>query len=120
MGSQLASINIRCHDLNVPSRNGSATMPGLSGSASVKDKTFNVTLTNPSLDSPVTTQIRLSTGSITEGRGTILTHAEKNAANTFDRPNEVALAQISVKVSSNRAEVTIPPRAIVSLQLKMA
>ncbi len=104
----------------MPSRNGSAVMPGLSGSASIKDKTLTVTLTNPSLDSPVTTQIRLTTGSITEARGTVLTHAEKNAANTFDRPNEVALAPIPVKVSSNRTEITIPARAVVSLQLKMA
>jgi alpha-N-arabinofuranosidase len=120
MGAQAASINIRCHELKVPSRNGPAVMPGLSGSASIKDKIFNVTLINPSLDSPITTQIRLTTGSITEGRGSVLTHAEKNAANTFDRPNEVALAPIPVKVSANRTEITIPPHAIVSLQLKMA
>jgi alpha-N-arabinofuranosidase len=39
MQSQLALMNIRCDELKVPSRNGDATMPGLSGSASSMERT---------------------------------------------------------------------------------
>jgi alpha-N-arabinofuranosidase len=120
MRSQLASMNIRCDELKVPSRNGTAAMPGLSGSASVNGKTLTVTMTNPSLDSPVTAQIRLTSGSIVEGRGSVLTHAEMNAGNTLDRPNEVKLTALPVTVRGNRTEISIPQHAVVSLDLKMA
>jgi alpha-L-arabinofuranosidase len=105
--------------LKVPSRNGAATMPGLSGSASINGKSLTVTLTNPSLDSPVTAHIRLASGNIVEGRGSILTHAEMTAGNTFDHPNEVRLAPFPVTVRGNRTELAIPPRAVVSLALTM-
>jgi alpha-L-arabinofuranosidase len=95
-------------------------MPGLSGSASTNGKSLTVTLTNPSLDSPIATHIRLASGNIVEGRGSILTHAAMTAGNTFDHPNEVRLAPFPVTVRGNRTEVSIPPRAVVSLALKMA
>src|SRR5271168_3960733 len=78
MGARLAQMQIHCDELKVPSRigaNGSATISHLSGSASVKDKTLTVTLTNPSLDAPLATQIHLTSGNITEGKGTVLTHS---------------------------------------------
>jgi alpha-L-arabinofuranosidase len=120
MGSQLASMRIRCDDLRVPSRNGPATMFGLSGSASIKDKSLTVTLTNPSLDSSVLARIRLASGSIVEGRGTVLTHPDMTATNTFDHPDEVKLAPLPVTTRPSGTEISIPPRAVVSLQLQLA
>ncbi len=120
MRSRLASMRIRSEELKVPSRNGAATMPGLSGSASFKDKSLTVTITNPSLDSPIAANIRLTSGSIVEGRGSVLTHAEMTAGNTLDHPNEVKLAPLPVNVRGQRTEISIPQRAVVSLELKMA
>ena len=94
-------------------------MRGLSGSVSVKNKTLTATITNPSVDSPVHANIRLTNGSIVEFRGSVLTHGEMTAGNTFDRPNEVKLLLIPVNVRGNRTEIAIPPRAVVSLELKM-
>lgn len=37
--------------------------------------------------------------------------------NTFDHPDKVKLAPFPVTVRGNRAEVSIPPRAVVSLEL---
>ena len=118
MRSRLALMRIRCEERRVPSRSGSATMPGLSGSASVKGKTLTVTITNPSLDSPVFTKIRLTRGSITEGRGSVLTHPEMTARNTFDRPYEVKLLPLSVTLRGSGAELAIPPQAVVSMELR--
>jgi alpha-N-arabinofuranosidase len=118
MQSRLAAMRIRYEELKVPSRNGAATMPGLSGSASFKDKTLTVTITNPSLDSTAVVKIRLTRGSIVEGRGSILTHAEMTANNTLDHPNEVMLSPLPVNVRGNRAEISIPQRAVVSLELR--
>jgi alpha-N-arabinofuranosidase len=117
MRSQLAQMLIRCDELRVPSSNGTMAMPGLSGSASVTGKTVTVTITNPSLDSTVAARIRLTSGSIVEGRGKILTHADMTAGNTFDHPDKVKLAPFTVTVRGNRAEISLPPRAVVSLEL---
>lgn len=117
MRSQLAQMHIRCDELRVPSPSGTAAMPGLSGSASLNGKTVTVTITNPSLDSTIATRIRLTSGSIVEGRGKILTHADMTAGNTFDHPDNVRLAPFAVVVRGNRAEISLPPRAVVSLEL---
>ncbi len=119
MRSQLAQLHIRCDELQVPSRAGTATMPGLSGSASVNGKTVTVTITNPSLDSTVAARIRLTSGSIGEGRGRILTHSDMTAGNTFDHPDKVKLAPFPVGVRGGKAEVSLPPRAVVALELAM-
>jgi alpha-L-arabinofuranosidase len=120
MRSQLAQMNIHCDELTVPSRGGTATMPGLSGSASINGKTLTVSLTNPNLDSSIPAHIRLTSGSILEGRGTVLTHADMTAGNTFDHPDQVKPAPFPVNVSASRAEVTLPQRSVISLELKIA
>jgi len=120
MRSRLASMSMRCEDMTVPSRDGSAVMPGLSGSASVNGKTLTVTITNPSLEAPLAAQIRLANGNIVEGRGRVLTHAEMTAGNTLDRPNEIALSPVTVVVRGNKTGITIPPRAVVSLELRIS
>jgi alpha-N-arabinofuranosidase len=118
MQSQVAQMNIHCDELKVPSRSGTATMPGLSGSASVKGRSLTVTLTNPSLESAVAAHIRLTSGSIVEGRGSVLTHADMTAGNTFHRPDEVKPAPFPVTIRGDRAEVSLPQRAVVSLDLR--
>jgi alpha-N-arabinofuranosidase len=120
MGAKLAPTRIRCDELKVPSRDGTATMAGLSGSASFKGKTLTVTITNPSLDSAVAAQIRLTSGSLIEGRGSVLTHVDMTAHNTFERPDEVTAGALAVTIRGNRAEVSIPQRAVVSLELRIA
>ena len=120
MQSQVAQMNIHCDELNVPSRSGTATMPGLSGSASVKNRSLTVTLTNPSLESAVAAHLRLTRGSIVEGRGSVLTHADMTARNTFHHPDEVKPAPFPVTIRGDRAEVSLPQHSVVSLELRMA
>jgi alpha-L-arabinofuranosidase len=119
MGARLASMRIRSHELTVPSRQSPGTVPGLSGSASIKDKMLTLTIANPSLDAPVSAQIRLTSGSLTEGRGTVLTHHDMTARNTFDRPDEVKLLPLEIKVGANAAGVTFPPRSVTALELRI-
>ncbi len=119
MEGRVAEMRIRCEDLHVPSGDGTATMPGLSGSASVKDKTLTVTLTNPSVDAAVAVRMRVTDGHVVEGRGTVLTHEEMTAGNTFDHPNVVGLAPFSVNAGREAVELTIPRHAVVALELKL-
>jgi hypothetical protein len=42
------------------------------------------------------------------------------AHNSLDSPNEVRLAPVAVTVRGNQAEISIPQRAVVSLELKIS
>lgn len=120
MGAQMAPLHMNVSELKVSSRDGSATMPGLSGSASVKGKTVTVTLTNPSLDSAIAANIQVGASDIKEARGTVLTHSEMTASNTFDRPQEVKLASHPVTVRGKALQISIPKHAVVSVELQIA
>jgi predicted amidohydrolase len=49
----------------------------------------------------VAAQIRLTSGSIVEGRASVLTHAEMNAGDTLDRPNGNRIASIARSTKHN-------------------
>jgi alpha-N-arabinofuranosidase len=120
MRSTLAAMHIKCDALKVPGRNGTATMQTLSGSASIKGKTLTVTLTNPSVESSVATRIRLTGGSLVDAQGRVLTHPEMTAKNTFDHPDEVKSSALPVNVRGDRAEVSLPPRSVAALELRIS
>ena len=120
MGARLVPMRIEAPELSVELLSGSGRLPGLSGSASIRDSSLCVTLTNPSLGDAVTTSIRLEGGGrVAEARGRVLTHQEMTATNTFDRPDNVSLAPATVDVRGDAARVTIPPRAVVALELRI-
>jgi hypothetical protein len=41
-------------------------------------------------------------------------------SNTFAHPNEVHLAPFKVNIRGNLAEISVPPRAVVALELKLS
>ncbi len=103
MGAQVAPMKI--------------SASGLSGSASLKEKRLFVTLTNSSLDAAVTARLGVTVGSVSEGRGTVLTHADMTAHNKLGAPETVKPAALPVTVRGNRVEVTLPGRAVAALEL---
>ena len=120
MGARLVPLRIQVPELTVPLLAGSATLPGLSGSASIRDRRVTVTLTNPSVSDAVTARIRVAGGGrVAEGRGTVLTHEEMTATNTFDDPDHVTLSPLSVQVGGDAARVTIPKQAAVALEFRI-
>jgi alpha-L-arabinofuranosidase len=120
-GGKLVPMEIRVPDLNITADEGARTMSGLYGSASVNDKRLTVTLTNPSLDSPVKTAIRFDgTVQATEARGTILTHADRQAGNTLAKPDEIAPAPFAATQADGKWSVSIPPQSVVSLQFQIS
>lgn len=120
MGAKSVPATIQCEQLAVPSAEGHSTMPAMSGSASIKGKLVTLTLTNAALDGAVTTQIALKSGDILEAKGSVLTHPNMTAANTFDHPDEIRPAAAQVTVTKGKAALSVPPRAVVSLQLRLA
>jgi alpha-N-arabinofuranosidase len=120
MGARLASLRIESHELEVPSRNSPGKIPGLSASASTRDKSATVTMTNLSVDLPVTARVRIVAGNLNEARAMALTHENMTARNTFERADEVRPSAVSVAVRGNVAELTLPARSVVSLDVRMA
>jgi alpha-L-arabinofuranosidase len=120
MGGKLVPVRIDLPEMPIPILEGSARLPRLSGSASIRDKSLTVTLTNPSLQESVATRIRVSGGArLREARATVLTHEDMRAANTFERPDEVGLAALAAQVSGDTATLTIPAPAVVAISLQL-
>jgi alpha-L-arabinofuranosidase len=121
MGGRSAPAKINFPEMTVPLLEGSARFPGLSCSASVRERSLTVTLTNPSLKESVVTRLRLSGGArLREARATVLTHEDMHAANTFEKPNEVAPAALAVQVTGEIATIAIPKKAVVAVSLEIA
>ena len=68
----------------------------------------------------MTARIRVAGGTATEARGSVLTHADMTARNTFDRPEEVKLAPLAVNVRGGMVEVAIPKHAVVSIEVRVS
>jgi alpha-N-arabinofuranosidase len=118
MGARLVPLRTTMPERTVPVLEGSARIPALFGSASIRERRLTVTLTNPSLDDAVPAQVRLEGGGrVAEGRGTVLTHEKMTATNTFDEPDTVTPSPLAVEVRGDGARVSIPAKAVVALEL---
>ena len=119
MGAKSIPLKINSPDLSVTSLDGPARIPGLSGSASIRDRRLFVTLTNFSLDEAV--KVNLSLGSLRgrEARARILTHADHQATNTFARRDSVQPQPFQVRLSGSGASCAIPPKALVSVEIDL-
>ena len=121
MGGRLVPLKISLPELTVPLLEGTGRLPGLSGSASLRDQTLTVTLTNPSLQEKVVARIRLTGGArLREALATVLTHEDMRATNTFERPDEVHLGPLPAQVAGETVTLTIPKQAVVAVSLRLA
>jgi alpha-L-arabinofuranosidase len=121
MGARLVPMQVRVDELTVPVQEGTAKMAALTGSASIREKRLTVTLTNPSVDRPITTRIRLAGGArASDGRGTALTHSDIRASNTFQNADEVKLSSLAVKMSGDNLVAEIPRQSVAALEIQLA
>jgi len=120
MGARFVPITMDLPELTVPLLEGSGKLPRLSGSASLRDKSLTVTLTNPSLQEPIVTRLRVSGGArLRDARATVLTHEDMHATNTFEKPDAVRLTALAAQVSGDTATITIPTQAVVAVSLTL-
>ncbi len=101
------------------------TLAGLSGSASIaagsNGKLLTLTVVNPNLERPLTTEIALGGGSIASATGTVLAEADVHAHNDFAHPNAVHPRAATVAAASGgRLIHTFPPASVTTLQLTLA
>ncbi len=121
MGARLAPMQIRGAELTVPTQQGTAKLSPLTGSASIREKRLTVTLTNPSLDSPVNARLKFAGGArASAGRGVALTHSDMRARNTFQNTDEVRPAPLPVNISNESVVVLIPKQAVAAIEIQLA
>ena len=121
MGARSVPMDIRGDHMTVPVQEGTAQLARLLGSASIRDKRLTVTLTNPSVDSPVSAVVRLAGGAqASEARAMVLTHDDMRGRNTFQHPDEVRLAPLAVTLAREGVSVTLPKHSVTALEIQLA
>jgi alpha-N-arabinofuranosidase len=99
-------------------------LAGLSGSASISAtnaKLMTLTVVNPHIDRPVTTEIAVSGASIANSTGTVLAEPDVHAYNDFGHPNAVHPNPATIgSPTAGRLTHTFPPASVTTLQLTLA
>ncbi|MEO6982347.1 MAG: alpha-L-arabinofuranosidase C-terminal domain-containing protein, partial [Edaphobacter sp.] len=101
------------------------TLAGLSGSASIattgNGKLLTLSVVNPHIDRPLTTEIAIQGATIASATGTVLVSADVHNHNTFDHPNAVKPAPATVaQPTAGRLLHTFPAASVTTLQLTLA
>lgn len=118
MGGRRIPLGIKVPDVMVSYGKEEGPLFGLAGSASARDGRVHLTLVNPSADDDVVGNVRAAGAGITEARGTVLTHADRNAANSFETPEAVKPAELAVTIVGERVQVRIPKHSVAALEIR--
>lgn len=101
------------------------TLAGLSGSASISTsgngKLLTLTVVNPHLDRPITTDISIRAASISSAHGTVLASADVHDHNDFAHPDAIRPAPASTRQpAGGRLTHTFPAASVTTLQLTLS
>lgn len=103
------------------SRDGKpAQLAGLNGSASRREKTLNVTVVNPSADSPRDTEIVVRGGTVSSASANILSASDLHAHNTLDHEEVSAPKQIDLTLRGDMVAVTLPPASVSKITIMLS
>jgi alpha-N-arabinofuranosidase len=96
------------------------TLAGLSGSASIKGKTLTLTVVNPHLTKPMTTEIAVRGASVTSAKGTVLAEKDVHAHNDFAHPDAVKPSSVTgLSPAGGKLMHTFPPASVTSLEITL-
>jgi alpha-N-arabinofuranosidase len=97
------------------------SLAGLSGSASVKGKSLTLTVVNPHLTQPMTTEIAVRGASIASAKGTVLAETDVHAHNDFAHPDAVKPRSAgALRPAGGRLTHSFPPVSVTSLEIMLA
>jgi alpha-L-arabinofuranosidase len=95
------------------------SLPGLAGSASLRDKRLTLTVVNPHASEPRAATIQVRGAKPVSGTGQTLSSPDIHAHNSFDRPNEVQPRDVIVKISGGQLTHEFPPASVTRLELSL-
>jgi len=95
-------------------------LPGIAGSASMRENLITLTVTNLHAADSVEAEISIKGAQVQEARQTILSHDDIHANNTFEHPEEVVPKTSEVSLQGNSFKFAFPPASIVRLDLAIS
>jgi alpha-N-arabinofuranosidase len=102
---------------------GTGSIPGISCSASLREKVLTLTVTNPSLDQTREVEIGVRGGGArfaNSGKVVTLAAADAHAHNSFESPHAVEPHEEQAQVSGARLTRRFPPASVTQLELTLA
>jgi len=97
-----------------------ASLWGLNGSASVKDKQLTLTVINPHAREPREAEIEMRGASIKSGESRTLTSADIHARNTFANPHGLEPKDGVVNASGSTLTYQFPPASVTRLRFSLS
>lgn len=102
-------------------RNGRpATLRGLNGSASLRDKTVTLTVTNPDPQNAQEAEIALRGATVKEVQVTTITHKDIHAHNSFENPRVIEPQAGKATASGGAVRCGFAPASVTRLQMVLA
>jgi alpha-N-arabinofuranosidase len=95
------------------------TLWGLNGSASVRDDTLTLTVTNTHMTEPRDTEITVREATVGDVTATTLTAMDVHDHNTFEQPNTVVPITEIVRVSSSPFVYRFPAASVTKLEIPL-
>jgi alpha-N-arabinofuranosidase len=117
-GAQAVRAVISSPQVSYTRNSQPATLPGLSGSASLSGKKLTLTITNPSLDQTREAEIAVPGAIIESVRATTLGSGEARAHNTFETPRAVEPRESAVAIRGIVAH-RFPPVSVTRLDITL-
>ena len=96
-----------------------ASFWGLRGSASLRDKDLTLTVVNPHASEARDAEIVARGANIKSAAGTVLTHSDIHAHNTFAEKNVVQPKAQSAEVKGNTLNFRFPPASVTKLAVQL-
>lgn len=94
-----------------------ASIYGLGGSASVRERNLTLTVTNPHISEPREAEIALRGATVKSAKATVLAASDVRAHNTFDDPRVVEPRDDEVRVAGAGVVHRFPPASVTRLQI---
>jgi alpha-N-arabinofuranosidase len=95
-------------------------IPVVAGSASLKDKTLFLTLTNSHAEQEIGVLVELLGGASAAGCVARVLSGDIHAHNTFDQPDTVAPRPLAIEASGPAFRIVLPPASVVSAQIALS
>jgi alpha-N-arabinofuranosidase len=96
-----------------------STPLALSVSASRKDNELVLTFVNPKDDVHMKVSCGLTGAKAASATAQLLSHADFNACNTFEKPNEVTPKRHAVSIDGSRLQLELPPISIAAVSVRL-
>jgi len=119
-GAQAVRTAVTSPEIRWTTPEGEArTLRGLNGSASLRERTLTLTVTNPDLADTREAEIVVRGGSIRSVRATTLSSRDVHDHNTFDAPRAVVPAEAEVAVGGTPLAYRFPAASVTKLEITL-